>query len=334
MSADTPSRAQPLVTVVVPVHNGARFLAETLASVLAQTWSAVELVIVDDGSTDASPEIAAGFASRARLLRQVNGGVAAARNAGAAHARGAFVAFLDQDDVWEPDLLATLVPELERQPECALAYADSWLVDARGGIHGRRSSFMRPAQGEVFAELVPRNFVPVETALLRAETWRALGGFDPALRYLEDWELCLRAARRGPFAYVDRPLARYRVHARNLSHDIEPLLREGLELMKCVEERCAPLSEREQALVAVERTRLALDLAWKALRRRDLAAADVWRARAGAGAFKKKLRTSALRTALALLPESFGDVLLDALPERRLYGLRASDLTPGDELDP
>lgn len=326
--------AEPLVTVVVPVYNGARFLSETLASVFAQTWSALELVVVDDGSTDDSPAIAERFTPRARVLRLANGGVAAARNAGAAEARGAFVAFLDQDDVWEPELLATLVPELERRRECVLAYADSWIVDARGRTHGRRSRFLRPVQGEVFAELLPRNFVPVETSVLRAETWRALGGFDPALRYLEDWELCLRAARRGPFAYVDRPLARYRVHARNLSHDIEPLLREGLELMARVEERCAPLSDREAALVASERTRIALDLAWKALRRRDLAAADAWRARAGAGALGKKLRTFVLRTGLTRLPASFGDLLLAALPERRLYGLRASDLRSGGELDP
>lgn len=328
------ARSGPLVTVVVPVYNGARFLAETLRSVLAQRDAALELVVVDDGSTDTSREIVAGFGARVRALQQANGGVAAARNAGAAEARGAYVAFLDQDDVWEPDLVATLVPELERRPECVLAYADSWIVDARGGVHGRRSRFLPPAAGDVFAELIPRNFVPVETALMRTETWRALGGFDPALRYLEDWELCLRAARTGPFAYVDRPLARYRVHARNLSHDVEPLLREGLALMDRVEARCAPLTEHERALVAAERTRLALDLAWKALRRRDLAEADVWRARAGAGAYPKKLRVGALRASLALLPESFGELLLAALPARRLYGLRASDLTGGGELEP
>lgn len=328
------ARDTPLVTVVVPVYNGARFLAETLASVLAQRDCEIDLVVVDDGSTDESPKIVARFGDRVRALRQANAGVAAARNTGAAGARGTYLAFLDQDDVWEPDLVASLVAALEHRPENVLAFADSWIVDARGGAHGRRSRFLRPVAGDVFAALIPRNFVPVETALLRTETWRALDGFDRELRYLEDWELCLRAARKGPFAYVDRPLARYRVHARNLSHDVEPLLREGFALMDRVEARCGPLSPRERALVAAERTRLALDLAWHALRRRDLAAADAWRARAGAGAARKRFRVAALRASLALLPESFGELLVAALPERRLYGLRASDLAPGGELDP
>jgi len=326
----------PELSVVVPAFNGARFLDETLDSVLAQRGVELELIVVDDGSTDGTRELLARRGARLRWEAQANQGVAAARNRGAALARGAHLAFLDQDDLWEPDCARTLLDALAARPGCSLVYADSWVIDARGRMHGRRGRFLRCASGEVFAALLRRNFVPVETTLFARAGFEALGGYDPTLRYLEDWELCLRAARRGPFAFVDRPLARYRVHARNLSHAFEPLLLEGFTLLERVEARCAPLSAREREQLALERRRLALDLAWKALRRNDRAAARDWRARAARTAGSgpawaltgARLRVAGLDLALALLPERLGAALLARLPAQRLYGLRASDLEP------
>lgn len=107
----------PLVSVVIPFFDSAPYLGEAIESVLAQTHPAVEIILVDDGSTDASPKIAAGYAHRATLIRQANAGVGPARNAGVAATSGPLIAFLDADDLWEPDKLALQVSALAANPE-------------------------------------------------------------------------------------------------------------------------------------------------------------------------------------------------------------------------
>lgn len=336
------------LTVVVPVHDGAAFVAETLDSVLAQREVALELVVVDDGSKDATPEVLARYADRARVLRQECSGVSAARNRGAAEARGRVLAFLDQDDVWEPDLAATLLGALDADAELVLVHADSWVVDARGRAHARRGRFLPPARGAAFRTLLARNTVPIESTLVRRAAFERAGGFDPELRYLEDWDLALRLARAGRFGFVDRPLARYRVHARNLSHALEPMLREELLLHERVRARCGPLAAGEEAELARQDARVALDLAWQALRRGDRDDARAWRERAasvrGVAATDRALLSRRMRVALlgaldaldarGLDPIGIADVVRSALPKRRLYGLLPNDLEPGERLEP
>ncbi|MBK7874754.1 MAG: glycosyltransferase [Planctomycetes bacterium] len=337
----------PDVTVVVPVHDGAAFLAETLDSVLAQRGATFEVVVVDDGSKDATPEVLARYAGAVRVVRQECRGVSAARNRGAAEGRGRVLAFLDQDDAWEPGLLAALLPELDRHAEWSLVHADSWVVDARGRAHGRRGRFLRSRTGFGFAELCLRNAVPIESMLVRRASFERAGGFDPELRYLEDWDLALRLSRTGSIGFVDRPLARYRVHARNLSHALEPMLVEELDLHARVRTRCAPLSVAERAALALADVRVALDLAWQALRRGDLPAARTWRARAaelgragGARAFAARRARIALLAVLLELdargldPVGLGDLARALLPRRRLYGLLPNDLECVERIEP
>lgn len=334
-------------TVIVPVHDGAAFVAETLDSVLAQRGATFEVVVVDDGSKDATPDVLARYARHVRVVHQECRGVSAARNRGAAEARGRVLAFLDQDDAWEPELLSALLPELDRHADWSLVHADSWVVDARGRAHGRRGRFLRSRTGVSFEELVSRNVVPLESMLVRRAAFERVGGFDPELRYLEDWDLALRLSRTGAIGFVDRPLARYRVHARNLSHALEPMLVEELELHARVRTRCAPLSDAERAALALADVRVALDLAWQALRRGDLGAARTWRARAaelgragGARAFAgRRARIAGLAALLELDARGFdplglGVLARGLLPRRRLYGLLPNDLYTGERIEP
>src|SRR5436309_14667644 len=114
--------SKPLVSVVIPVYNGERYLADAIQSVLDQTYRNFEVIVVDDGSTDRSAEIAKRFGEAVRYVYRTNGGVCKARNAGIAAARGAYIAFLDQDDLWLHDKLAAQVAYLDSHPEAGAVY--------------------------------------------------------------------------------------------------------------------------------------------------------------------------------------------------------------------
>jgi glycosyltransferase involved in cell wall biosynthesis len=317
------SSVNPLVSVVVPTYNGESFVRATLDSIFAQTYRPFEVIVCDDGSSDGTLAILRELEGRIHLVQQKNQGVAAARNRASLEARGEMIAFLDHDDLWEPNMLATLVPMLVAEPGVRLAYADAWIIDSASQVRGRRGTFLSYASGDVLEPLLHGNFIPVETTLMRAQLFRELCGCDPSLRYLEDYELCLRAARATRVAFHPEPLARYRIHERNLSHEIEPMLVEWLRLIDSLEERVGPLTGEQATVVERERRRLCVDLAWRALRHRDLAASDGWMRRAGPhGPAAKSMRVRALRLTLGMLPASAGDALLRLLPRRKLYGVQ------------
>jgi hypothetical protein len=210
-----------------------------------------------------------------------------------------------------------------------MAYADAWVIDAAGHKHGRRGAFLHYAEGRIFEALLHGNFMPVETTLMRTAAFRAVGGCDVSLRYLEDYELCLRIARRSSVAFHPEPLARYRIHERNLSHELEPMLVEWLRLLDTLEARVGALEPAHTVIVESERKRLCADLSWRAARRGDIQGSVAWARRAGPGAPAQKLwQARILRAALRVLPGGAGQALLRRLPRRKLYGVQI--VKPGD----
>lgn len=320
---------KPLVSVIVPTFDGESFVRETVDSVLAQAYSPLEVIVCDDGSRDRTLEILGSYGSRLKVVRQKNQGVAAARNRAAREAQGELITFLDHDDVWEPNLLATLVPVLEAHAEMGVVYADAWVIDAKGERRGRRGTFLHYAKGRVFDALLRGNFMPVETTLMRTSLFREVGGCDTSLRYLEDYELCLRLARRTVVGFHPEPLARYRIHERNLSHELEPMLVEWLRVLDTLEDRVGPLEPAQHEVVALEHDRLCADLSWRAARRGDVAGSRAWARRAGEQAPRQKLlQARVLRMALRCLPRAAGDALLRRLPRRKLYGVQVASRNP------
>ena len=206
-----------LVTVAICMHNGIPYVAEALESVFAQTWQELEIVLVDDGSTDGSADdIERRFRdSRLRIIRQPQQTLRVARPVAVSHARGEFIAFLDHDDVWMPE-------KLERQIECAqaseaaLVFSDALIIDAVGAAMGAMSDrfdFASIDFEHAFLELLRRgNFVAYSSAMVRADAMRAAGGFDARYQYVSDYDLWLRLARRHRIGFVNEPLAKYRVH--------------------------------------------------------------------------------------------------------------------------
>jgi glycosyltransferase involved in cell wall biosynthesis len=207
------------VSVVLATHDQARWLPETLASVRAQTYTDWELLLVDDGSTDATATIAAGAAAADARIRHLPGPHrerAAARNRGLDAATGELVAFLDGDDLWHPEKLARQVAALDAAPDAGLCYTIARYVDADGRpLLIRRPP--RPIAGDVFPSLVRANRMILASVVVRRSALAVAGGFDEALTPLgcEDWDLWLRLARRAPAVVVDDELTYYRRHAGN-----------------------------------------------------------------------------------------------------------------------
>jgi len=233
----TPSRARaaaPSISVVIPAYNAATTLAQTLACVRAQTFTDFEVIVVDDGSADATCQIARDFAhkdARFRLVCQANAGVAAARNAGLALARGEFIAPLDADDLWHADKLVRQVQRFATAgPGAVLVYSWSADIDATGRILMRRLDLDR-FEGDVYAALVLGNFIGNASApLIRARDLRAIGGWDPGLRAqgaqgCEDWQAYLRLAERGDFALAPGFLIGYRQSTAAMSRQVAVMRR-------------------------------------------------------------------------------------------------------------
>jgi glycosyltransferase involved in cell wall biosynthesis len=212
------SPAPEAICVVIPLYNQADYVGRALDSVLAQTRSPDDVVVVDDGSTDCGPDIARRYARRGvRCLRQPNAGPSAARNLGLAESDCPRVAFLDADDEWRPDFLARLGRFLDEHPQVALVGAACLdgatqrpLVPHKAALPDRAVQGIVPAY---FRTMLRGFFINASSALLRRSACGAVGGFDESVRYGEDPDFLGRIALRSPVGYVADPLAVYHTEA-------------------------------------------------------------------------------------------------------------------------
>lgn len=221
----------PTVTIVIPAYNAESTIAETLSSVLAQTYRDFEVLVVDDGSTDkTSGVVSAAEDQRVRLVRIPNGGVARARNHGISQARAELVAFLDADDLWEPDKLELQVAALEASPQAGLCVTAAVRINERGKILGKI-----PAEhSDDVCRTLLLNAMSVgmlSSGLVRASVLKAIGGFDPRFSQCADWDLWLRVSTTSAFCVIDRPLVRYRTFNGNMSSDISLLERDTFAVL-------------------------------------------------------------------------------------------------------
>ena len=213
----------PLVSAILPVRDRAAWIARAVDSVLAQSHPAIELIVVDDGSTDGTAAVLDRFGARMVRLRTPGAGAYAARNLGIAHARGDLVAFIDSDDAWHPGHLAALVPRFERAA-VGLAFADTVHVTGPVGAlrpNGRTSfGVTPPRRGRVAAHFVWGNFVPTTTVVVRRAALAAAGPFaiDPPLG--ADYAKWIEIAERCDLEHADAPGADYTVHAAGISSDL------------------------------------------------------------------------------------------------------------------
>lgn len=208
-----------LVSVVIPLYNRAHSVERAIYSVLCQSYRALELIVVDDASTDGSAEIVAAIDDpRLRLIRhETNSGASAARNTGIEAARGELLAFQDSDDLWLPHKLATQMERFAALPDDYVAVFCTELIYGRGFEAGRKrygprraSCVPAPGQriesGDLSGAFLWGNFMTPQSVVMKTAAFHAAGGFDRRLKNNNDWDLNLRLSRQGPIAYIEEPL--------------------------------------------------------------------------------------------------------------------------------
>jgi glycosyltransferase involved in cell wall biosynthesis len=211
----------PRVSVVIPTYNRARYVAEALESVFAQTFKDYEVIIVDDGSTDNTQTALQPYMERIRYVRQENRGLAAARNRGVREVRGEFVAFLDSDDCWEPRMLEEVLKTFEKHPDVGAVFVAEREMDEQGNLLKRVHTKRSP--GLFFT---PESMVSKDTGVgcgrppvVRRKWLDALGGFDESMRSAVDCEMWIRYSFHVPMVLQPEPFVRRRVHEGHLSGD-------------------------------------------------------------------------------------------------------------------
>ncbi|MEM8504668.1 MAG: glycosyltransferase [Cyanobacteria bacterium P01_D01_bin.1] len=209
-----------LVSIIVPVYNGASTIRETLDSVLQQSFDAFELIVIDDGSTDNTLEIVASFDDpRLSVFSYPNAGVATTRNRGVAQASTEYISFIDADDLWTPDKLARQLDALESSSNAAVAYSWTDYIDQSGRFiaSDQRVTF----SGNAYGELLRRDFLEsASNVIIRRKAFLDVGGFDPSLSGAADWDFFLRLAKRYDFVAVPHLGVLYRISNSSMSANL------------------------------------------------------------------------------------------------------------------
>ncbi len=204
----------PQVSVIIPVHNRAEFLTEAVNSVLNQTWTDFEIIVVDDGSTDGTRDAAMLYGDRIRYFYKDHEGPSKARNFGALKACGNFLAFLDSDDTWEPNKLEVQMRFLQSHSDVRLVSCGSY---ALGSSRKRKVALKGDRVGDLFLDLYQRSFINTSGVVLNRDCFFQVGPFDETIQTAEDYDLWLSVARHFPIAHLDAPLVGIRKHPEELS---------------------------------------------------------------------------------------------------------------------
>jgi len=220
-----------LVSVIIPCYNYARYLGDAIGSVLNQTYQHYEVVVVDDGSTDNTAEVAARYPG-VRYIYQKNQGISAARNTGARHSRGGFLVFLDPDDMLLRTALEIGVRCLKANPDCALVSGNCQFI-AADGTPIRTPQSPQSVDKEHYLALLYFNYIwNPANVMYRREVFESVGGFDPAIGAAEDCDLYLRITRRFSMRCHGKIVAKYRRHGVNLSQNAEKMLKYMLLILR------------------------------------------------------------------------------------------------------
>ena len=218
--------SSPLVSVILPTYNCARFLPEAIESILLQTYNSYEIIVIDDGSTDNTKEILHPFMQRIRYIGlEENKGLPTTRNIGIQSARGEYIAFIDADDLWLPEKLETVVTYFDDHPEVSMVYSRHLNIDEHGHISGESAKKSLPS-GNVFIRLFSeQNFILTSTAVVQKKVFETTGMFDESFYNCQDWDMWLRISFYFKVAGINKLLVKYRHNPHSLSKNRDNVLR-------------------------------------------------------------------------------------------------------------
>jgi glycosyltransferase involved in cell wall biosynthesis len=222
----------PQISVIIPVYNAEQTIKETIESVLSQTLSQFEIIVINDGSQDKTLEVVSRILDpRLKVLSYPNAGVSVSRNRGISQAAGDYVSFLDADDLWTPDKLETQLKALQANPQAAVAYSWTDWIDESGQF--LRSGGHISVNGDVYAKLLLRDFVESgSNPLIRRQALTEVGGFDESLNLAADWDMWLRLAARYEFVAVPSSQILYRVSPNSMSSNVWKMEAESLQIIE------------------------------------------------------------------------------------------------------
>lgn len=211
---------ESFVSVVIPAYNQAKYLIEAIESVLAQSHKDYEIIVVDDGSTDGTPNVVKHFTDDIRYIQQGNQGLAGARNTGILAAKGELIGLLDADDLWLPNYLDSMVAFTNLHPEAAVYYCCAQSMDSEGNkLPQVFGGPIVPAE-KLYETILRADFLIPSTIMMRKSVVKAAGLFDPSFRRLQDGELWIRLLKENiRFSGLSEVLVRYRIHSTSLSND-------------------------------------------------------------------------------------------------------------------
>ncbi|MDJ0696185.1 glycosyltransferase [Mastigocoleus sp. MO_188.B34] len=240
------------ISVVIPVYNGEQTIAETIKSVLNQNFKDIEVIVINDGSTDKTVDIVQNiFDSRLQIFSYDNSGLAATRNRGIKKARGKFISFIDADDLWTLDKLEDQYQVLKANPRAVLAYSWTDYINDSGNFikAGRRIKFT----GWVYERMLMGNFLENgSNPLIRRQVFEEVGHFDESLSAAEDWDMWLRICANHEFVCVQKPQILYRISANSMSNNLK---KQEAESLKVIDR--AFIDDKAQQLQHLKKTSLA-----------------------------------------------------------------------------
>jgi glycosyltransferase involved in cell wall biosynthesis len=228
--------ATPRVSALIPAYNAGRYLPHAIGSIIAQTYTDWEIVVVDDGSRDNTRSVVEAYQPRLKdklqYIRQSNQGISAARNAGIRSARSEFIALLDADDIWLPHRLQRGIQVFDADAETGLVHARVARIDAQGSVVGQLKVEPKYMSGNIARNILTRRaHIICPTVIFRKRCLETAGMFDETLRATEDRDLWFRIARHWKIGYIDEILAYYRLSPASVTSDLEGLLRGQLHFV-------------------------------------------------------------------------------------------------------
>lgn len=238
------SENKPLVTVIIPAYNHAAYIIECIDSVRSQTYGNLQIIVINDGSTDRTDEIVRAYISDnhcdIEYIRKANEGICRTLNLGLEKAKGKYVALIASDDVWLPTRIGEQVHFLESHADVGLVFSDAYFIRGTERTEKRYSDY-KPEIRRYFVDSVQNrdlykvllidNIVAALTVLIRKDCYDKVGNYDVSLK-CEDLDMCLRVSKEYKIAYIDKPLAYYRIHGTNISGSSWTMIRETAKTLR------------------------------------------------------------------------------------------------------